>query len=107
MNDLGDFSRLAAHVESAHPEGGDLADTVVQNVKGFLDKAITGIKRIDARSVVDFSQVNSSSVADLANMVTEKVQEKTKPPRPAPVQRPVRIRPEIGILHGKQGESNV
>ena len=123
MTDFGDFPRLSAHVETAHPERGDadIADTVVQNVKGFLDMAKRGIKKIDARSVVDFSQVCllsqcsltflfqvNASVTDMANMVTEKVQEKgfkvpekAKPPKPPAVFRPpIFIRPEIGIYLG-------
>ncbi|PIO54521.1 hypothetical protein TELCIR_24115, partial [Teladorsagia circumcincta] len=57
MTDLGDFPRLQSHVNSVHPEGGqDLTDTVIDNVKGFFDKAKRSMKILDAKMSAELSQ---------------------------------------------------
>ncbi|WKY05008.1 hypothetical protein Q1695_005763 [Nippostrongylus brasiliensis] len=74
MVDLGDFPRLQSHVDSVHPERGhDLTETVIDNVKGFFDKAKRSMKILDQKMSAELSQVNlgvSNSVADLANMAS-------------------------------------
>ncbi|WKY05003.1 hypothetical protein Q1695_005763 [Nippostrongylus brasiliensis] len=104
MVDLGDFPRLQSHVDSVHPERGhDLTETVIDNVKGFFDKAKRSMKILDQKMSAELSQVNlgvSNSVADLANMasaVQERVNEKAKITRPPALMRPPPIRPEIGV----------
>uniref|UniRef100_A0A1I7WNK0 FYVE-type domain-containing protein n=1 Tax=Heterorhabditis bacteriophora TaxID=37862 RepID=A0A1I7WNK0_HETBA len=87
MADMGDSPGLQNHVETSHPENGvELTDSVMDNVRGFLDKAKRGMRKLDAKMSSELSQVNigvSTSVADLASMasaVQERVQEKTKQP---------------------------
>ncbi|KAK5970348.1 FYVE zinc finger [Trichostrongylus colubriformis] len=100
MTDLGDFPRLQSHVDSVHPERGqDLTDTVIDNVKGFFDKAKRSMKILDAKMSAELSQVNigvSNSVADLASMASA-VQEKAKPARTTVGIRPPPVRAEIGV----------
>ncbi|XGW32161.1 hypothetical protein V3C99_010380 [Haemonchus contortus] len=99
MTDLGDFPRLQNHVDTIHPERGqDLTDTVIDNVKGFFDKAKRSMKILDAKMSAELSQVNmgvSSSVADLASMASA-VQEKARPTRTI-VMIPQPVRAEIGV----------
>ncbi|KAL6739660.1 hypothetical protein Aduo_013091 [Ancylostoma duodenale] len=104
MTDLGDFPRLQSHVDTVHPERGqDLTETVIDNVKGFFDKAKRGMRILDAKMSAELSQVNigvSNSVADLANMasaVHERVNEKARVVRPPAVIRPPPVRAEIGV----------
>ncbi|RCN53502.1 FYVE zinc finger [Ancylostoma caninum] len=104
MTDLGDFPRLQSHVDTVHPERGqDLTDTVIDNVKGFFDKAKRGMRILDAKMSAELSQVNigvSNSVADLASMasaVHERVNEKARVVRPPAVIRPPPVRAEIGV----------
>ncbi|KAE9420980.1 hypothetical protein Angca_002190 [Angiostrongylus cantonensis] len=103
MTDLGDFPRLQNHVSTVHPERKqDLTDTVIDNVKGFFDKAKRGMKILDAKMTAELSQVNigvSNSEADLANMASTaqgRVSEKSRSSRPMAVVRPSHIRAEIG-----------
>ncbi|KAK6748059.1 hypothetical protein RB195_000963 [Necator americanus] len=104
MTDLGDFPRLQSHVDTVHPERGqDLTETVIDNVKGFFDKAKRGMRILDAKMTAELSQVNigvSNSVADLASMasaVQERVNEKARVTRPPAVIRPPPVRAEIGV----------
>ncbi|VDM58358.1 unnamed protein product [Angiostrongylus costaricensis] len=71
MADLGDFPRLQNHVNTVHPERKqDLTDTVIDNVKGFFDKAKRGMKILDAKMTAELSQyfnkVRDSSVNESA-----------------------------------------
>ncbi|KAK6057587.1 FYVE zinc finger [Cooperia oncophora] len=104
MTDLGDFPRLQNHVDSVHPERQqDLTDTVIDNVKGFFDKAKRSMKILDAKMSAELSQVNigvSNSVADLASMASA-VQEKARPTRPPVVIRPPPVRAEIGVTRSQ------
>ncbi|KJH52127.1 FYVE zinc finger [Dictyocaulus viviparus] len=104
MIDLGDFPRLQHHVDISHPERRqDHSETVINNVRGFFDKAKRGMKILDAKMSAELSQVNigvSNSVADFANMastVQERMNEKAKSSRLPVMIPPPPIRPEIGI----------